>query len=181
MSISLHNLFRPSDQLGCLFFFSDLAFVDRADIKMHIGNPSTAATYAILSSAITELVRTKIIALPSSSSSSAANGTTDPFAPSTALSSSTGTSNHRDTGLMDYRELEIFRHALPADHPSFLLYSIASKCAGMSGRSLRKLPFLAHAFFVQSERTSLDLYLKALDQAVDRELQSRKRMAEGSM
>jgi len=161
-------------------FQPDLAFVDRADIKMHIGNPSTAAAYAILSSAIQELVRARIIGIAPSASNGQLTSPgfeEHPVSPSSRASAVSTC----DTGLMDYRELEIFRHALPQDNPSALLYAIAAKCNGMSGRSLRKLPFLAHAFYIQSERTSLDTYLRALDQAVDRELESRKRMAEGSM
>ncbi|KAI9032270.1 pachytene checkpoint protein 2 [Hyaloraphidium curvatum] len=135
----------------------DLAFVDRADIKMHIGNPSTAAAYAILASAIQELIRTRIIGATTASQQESL------YAPP----------NKRDSGLLEYRELEVFRHMLGSDHPSARLFAIAQKCEGMSGRSLRKLPFLAHAFYVQSERSSLDTYLKALDLAVCNEHRAR--------
>ena len=39
----------------------DLAFVDRADMKVHIGLPSTEAIYEIFRSSIEELQRTGII------------------------------------------------------------------------------------------------------------------------
>ncbi|GAQ79558.1 AAA-type ATPase [Klebsormidium nitens] len=42
----------------------DVAFVDRADIKAYIGLPSLQARYEILRSAVYELARAKIIALP---------------------------------------------------------------------------------------------------------------------
>ena len=40
----------------------DLAFVDRADIKQHVGHPSSYAIYKIMSSCITELMQVKLIA-----------------------------------------------------------------------------------------------------------------------
>lgn len=142
-------------------WLTDLAFVDRADIKMHIGNPSTAAAYQILSSAINELARAGIVA---TSEPAAMSGLPPLPAPPT---------------LLDARELQLFKHALPSDHPSSRLYAIAVKCAGMSGRTLRKLPFLAHAFFVRSETVGLDGYLGALERAVEKELLERGKMAAG--
>ncbi|GAX80558.1 hypothetical protein CEUSTIGMA_g7995.t1, partial [Chlamydomonas eustigma] len=44
----------------------DAAFVDRADIKAYIGPPSLHARYNVLRSAIKELVRAKILLIPSS-------------------------------------------------------------------------------------------------------------------
>ena len=39
----------------------------------------------------------------------------------------------------------------------------------MSGRAIRKLPFLAHAYFVQQAVCTLDVFLTALDRAVSQE------------
>lgn len=39
----------------------DCAFLDRADLKIHIGCPSVEAAYNILSGCLTELMRAKII------------------------------------------------------------------------------------------------------------------------
>ena len=39
----------------------DLAFVDRADIKEHVGLPSPVAAYAIVSSCINELMNKSLI------------------------------------------------------------------------------------------------------------------------
>lgn len=50
------------------------------------------------------------------------------------------------------------------------LLDISKKCHGLSGRSLRKLPLLAHAWFVQSESVDLQTFLDALDDAVDKHL-----------
>nr|XP_002125442.1 pachytene checkpoint protein 2 homolog [Ciona intestinalis] len=47
------------------------------------------------------------------------------------------------------------------------LWEISQECAGMSGRALRKLPFLAHAQSIQSNQpTTLNKYFLALSNAV---------------
>ncbi|CAM9107631.1 unnamed protein product [Discosporangium mesarthrocarpum] len=53
------------------------------------------------------------------------------------------------------------------------LVQIAGLTEGLSGRALRKLPFQAHAFFVQRQVCNLQRFLWALDQAAHRELGSR--------
>lgn len=58
------------------------------------------------------------------------------------------------------------------------LKSIAEKCVGLSGRALRKLPFLAHALFVQKTLTTIEEYLFALDRAVQRESSVRAQLEE---
>lgn len=49
-----------------------------------------------------------------------------------------------------------------------LLLDISKKCHGLSGRSLRKLPLLAHAWFVRNDSVSFEKFLMALDGAVDK-------------
>lgn len=48
------------------------------------------------------------------------------------------------------------------------LLTIANKCHGLSGRSLRKLPLLAHAWFVRYDPISVRQFLVALERAVDK-------------
>ncbi|XP_068616527.1 pachytene checkpoint protein 2 homolog [Brachionichthys hirsutus] len=60
---------------------------------------------------------------------------------------------------MDFAASEVSEHSL-------YLRDIALKSRGMSGRALRKLPFLAHALFVKTGAVSLVRFLEALDQAV---------------
>ncbi|XP_055309924.1 pachytene checkpoint protein 2 homolog isoform X1 [Sitodiplosis mosellana] len=50
------------------------------------------------------------------------------------------------------------------------LLDISKKCEGLSGRSLRKLPLLAHAWFVHKNSVDLHTFLNALDDAVDKHL-----------
>lgn len=55
------------------------------------------------------------------------------------------------------------------DH-SFELFKIAKKCVGLSGRSLKKIPFLAFALFVQSETITMAEYLLALNASAQKYL-----------
>lgn len=49
-----------------------------------------------------------------------------------------------------------------------MLHALAVQCEGLSGRALRKLPFLAHAALAGSgaSPTELEAYLDALHRAV---------------
>ncbi|XP_048117576.1 pachytene checkpoint protein 2 homolog isoform X2 [Alosa alosa] len=67
---------------------------------------------------------------------------------------------------MDFKESNVSQLSLA-------LRTIAIKSKGLSGRALRKLPFLAHALFVKTPSTSLEGFLKALDKAVDKQLEER--------
>ena len=93
----------------------DLAFVDRADIKMYIGNPSPVAIYSIFKSCLDELVRSKIIG---------------PVVTLEPASNLLFVSNTAMTSNLSQR-----------------LWEIANSSVGLSGRTLRKLPFLAYAKF----------------------------------
>lgn len=48
------------------------------------------------------------------------------------------------------------------------LLDIAKKSQGLSGRSLRKLPLLAHAWFVNSDKVELSTFLDVLEDSVDK-------------
>jgi len=56
------------------------------------------------------------------------------------------------------------------------LMKVAEKCEGLSGRTLRKLPFIAHAMFVAAMVTPITKYLQALLAAVAKETASRSQM-----
>eukprot|EP00798_Chlamydomonas_sp_ICE-L_P005534 gene5534-4168_t len=120
----------------------DAAFVDRADIKAYIGPPSLAARYEILRSSLVELIRAGII---SGDKDHVAQLLPFPSGPSSlpvSFSSSTDGGN---------QELELMEHMVKGDENSLasaasqLLLNAATACEGFSGRSLRRLPFLAHA------------------------------------
>jgi hypothetical protein len=45
---------------------------------------------------------------------------------------------------------------------------------GLSGRTLRKVPFLAHAYYIQVPQVSLEDFLKAMNKAVIKQLAEKK-------
>ncbi|XP_077125639.1 pachytene checkpoint protein 2 homolog isoform X1 [Ranitomeya variabilis] len=57
---------------------------------------------------------------------------------------------------------------------SLLLNDISRKSEGLSGRVLRKLPFLAHALFIQSPTVTVEKFLEALSLAVNKQFEERK-------
>ncbi|BGP42320.1 hypothetical protein JCM10449v2_006325 [Rhodotorula kratochvilovae] len=129
----------------------DNAFIDRADIKQYIGLPPAAAVYWILQSCLSEIMRAGLI-------------------PPVALH--------------DYKAAEVIRTtggaAAAAAAPdqetrcSELLYSLAHECTGLSGRTLRRLPVLAHArhiavSYASSARPKLEVWLEAMRKTVEEE------------
>ena len=111
----------------------DLAFVDRADLKIRIGKPGPRARYAILVSSIEELIRAGI------------------------LSSS--------VSLLDISSLMRCIEHLSACDASMMVWKVAEECDGMSGRVLRKIPFLALMQRVKEPIPLLD-YITLLGNAV---------------
>lgn len=61
---------------------------------------------------------------------------------------------------------------------SLKLKQVAEQCDGLSGRALRKMPFIAHAFFIKAKQTSLSQFLHALELAVKKESLVRKKLDE---
>ena len=60
-----------------------------------------------------------------------------------------------------------------APRHSMMLHALAARCEGLSGRALRKLPFLAHANLIASSATvSLEAYLDALHRSTVRAVQT---------
>ncbi|CAN2390603.1 Thyroid hormone receptor interactor 13 [Pristimantis euphronides] len=73
----------------------------------------------------------------------------------------------RDLEMIDYVENNVSKLSL-------LLNDISRKSEGLSGRVLRKLPFLAHALYIQSPKVTIEKFLEALSMAVDMEFEERK-------
>ncbi|XP_012677091.2 pachytene checkpoint protein 2 homolog [Clupea harengus] len=71
---------------------------------------------------------------------------------------------------MDFKESNVSQLSLA-------LRNTAIKSKGLSGRALRKLPFLTHALFVKAPSVSLEGFLKALDKGVDKQLEERAHLA----
>ncbi|CAG9807092.1 unnamed protein product [Chironomus riparius] len=123
----------------------DLAFLDRADIVMMIEQPSFDAIFKIISSAINELVDKGLIIADS------LDDGRDDF--------NIDTINNFDTFL----EIQNF---LPFSTANIMCH-VCKEASGISGRSLRKLPFLAHALFLKKSKATLREFLIAMRAAVD--------------
>ncbi|XP_056300033.1 pachytene checkpoint protein 2 homolog [Pseudoliparis swirei] len=73
---------------------------------------------------------------------------------------------------MGFARSEVSKHSLH-------LGNIAAKSKGLSGRALRKLPFLAHALFVKTQIVTLERFLEAMDQAVAKQMEEKADLANG--
>ncbi|CAJ1062110.1 pachytene checkpoint protein 2 homolog [Xyrichtys novacula] len=62
---------------------------------------------------------------------------------------------------------------------SLKLRNIALRSKGLSGRALRKLPFLAHAQFVKTPTVTLEKFLEAMDRAVDKQREEKANLVNG--
>lgn len=134
----------------------DLAFLDRADIVSFVGEPSADAVYKILTSSIIELVDKEIVI-----------------------------KNCPEDGIDDFNietisEFEKFNdlrkfHAFSNGN---ILQQICKEATGFSGRTLRKLPFLAHALYIKKDTVSLREYLIALRSAVDYQKKSKQNIGQ---
>ncbi|KAJ7295833.1 hypothetical protein O6H91_Y161100 [Diphasiastrum complanatum] len=136
----------------------DIAFVDRADIKAYIGLPNLQACYEILRSCLKELLRTGIISLPM----------------------------HAGTKEVDFLSFKTLIHwstdseqpcaeeeSEASFHLSRSLLATAQACQGLSGRTLRKLPFLAHASLANKLICDCSKFLLILADTAQRELSER--------
>ncbi|RWR97057.1 pachytene checkpoint protein 2 [Cinnamomum micranthum f. kanehirae] len=126
----------------------DIAFVDRADIKAYVGPPTLQARYEILRSCFQELLRTGILS----------------------------SQEHDQLILLSYASLREKLNAVEAQAPlgplllSKLLLEAAEVCEGLSGRALRKLPFLAHAALTSAYNCDASKFLSTLVETAKREL-----------
>ncbi|XP_053216930.1 pachytene checkpoint protein 2 homolog isoform X1 [Podarcis raffonei] len=81
--------------------------------------------------------------------------------------------------LLTLRELEVIGY-LDSDVSklSLILREISRKSEGLSGRVLRKLPFLAHALYIQSPNVTTTAFLQALSLVVDKQFEERAKLAD---
>uniref|UniRef100_A0A673JWL9 Pachytene checkpoint protein 2 homolog n=1 Tax=Sinocyclocheilus rhinocerous TaxID=307959 RepID=A0A673JWL9_9TELE len=69
-----------------------------------------------------------------------------------------------ELGTMNFMESDVTRLSLT-------LRNIAQRSVGLSGRALRKIPFLAHALYGKSSTMTVEGFLKAMERAVDKQRQ----------
>lgn len=77
----------------------------------------------------------------------------------------------------------IITNGNPVDtsHTHQQLTHIIGECIGFSGRTLRKLPFLAHALFMPSAEGTLEEFLVALRAAVGAQRESETQLTDGGV
>ncbi|CAG0879786.1 unnamed protein product [Cyprideis torosa] len=114
----------------------DRAFLDRADLKLFVGPPSTSATYEILRSSVNELIRCGLV-----------NGS-----------------------LLGHYSSLLSAADEETETPESQLHKLARSFIGLSGRALRKLPFLAiadlpHFAASPGSRVRFETFLESLSQA----------------
>jgi SpoVK/Ycf46/Vps4 family AAA+-type ATPase len=136
----------------------DAAFVDRVDMKQYIGLPCLQARYEILRTCINELIRVGIISFEKEMNE---DKKSDP--PSSLV-------------VPDFCDLQQIG-GRREDLTGSLLLQCAESCEGLSGRTLRKLPFQSHAFFIRSnESVTISKFISALQDGIQREKTARKEL-----
>ncbi|KAK5009973.1 hypothetical protein LTR28_012445 [Elasticomyces elasticus] len=158
----------------------DPAFLDRVDAKQHIPNPGPTAIYEIFRSCLNELIRTQLItSIPDSTAvtdfGGGSSGTGDySSSPGSPFASSYGADSWElldAVSIPSYAEMNVHLFNQPLA-PARRLWQIAQKCDGLSGRTLRRLPFLALAMHTFGDVCSLHEALSALAAAVEQEAYS---------
>ncbi|XP_015909382.1 pachytene checkpoint protein 2 homolog [Parasteatoda tepidariorum] len=119
----------------------DVALIDRADIKQYIGLPNVEAIYQIYSSCIEELSKAGIIC------------TSEIVMQMENLLRQPDSSSNGNL-VFENRDLK--------------LVTISKQSIGLSGRTLRKMPFIACSLFLGENLVTLDDFLDALSKAVEK-------------
>ncbi|KAK1270658.1 hypothetical protein QJS04_geneDACA004304 [Acorus gramineus] len=127
----------------------DIAFVDRADIKAYVGPPTLQARFEILRSCLEELLRTGILIYPKEQD----------FFKLPSFSTSKERLHHCELQESE-GQLRLLKQLIEA----------AEVSEGLSGRALRKLPFLAHAALSNPNCCDLCKFLNTLIETARREL-----------
>lgn len=181
----------------------DPAFLDRVDIKSCIPTPSPAAIFEIFRSCLNELVRASLIDHEAASvSSRSAMGVSMPSSPPTSSSNKrravASSSKKKQTETEPSSSIlseppsssssvvEISMPTIPTyaqtkvtlsdqpDSPGWRVWTLAQKCEGFSGRTLRRLPILGLAMYTWGGDCSLQDAVSALEAAVDQELKAKQ-------
>ncbi|KAG3008220.1 Pachytene checkpoint protein 2 [Phytophthora cactorum] len=143
----------------------DVAFVDRADIKQYIGLPSCHARYEILRSCIEELRRVRIL-----------KPSTQPLFTYQELMRRRASRKRMVDQMTSPLGAENGNEDLEL---SMALLQAAELAQGFSGRALRKLPFQAHAFFVQTRTATASEFIHHLVQTIQRENKHKQQLTSG--
>jgi hypothetical protein len=180
------------DHVSTLACFRSPPTSSTADIKQYIGWPTAAAIYEILRSCILELARKRVISTSSGTIANTTNKmvTSDAAEPSaesvesllqswSTLAFDSTVGNGSAGAGTNVSSLPSASAASGDAGNAAALVQIAQLCAAhhFSGRTLRKLPFQAHARHCRTRRTvDIAAFLRALHAATVHEIQSRAHM-----
>ncbi|KAA1116147.1 hypothetical protein PGT21_002262 [Puccinia graminis f. sp. tritici] len=149
----------------------DDAFLDRADIKQYIGLPSPEAVYWILRTCLRELVQTKILTGRKFLDYKEAVMAGDQLSDWTQANRDDPCSSRAVTDGKEGKTNPV--GSKRSRESSLRLLAIAETASGMSGRSLRRLPLLAHARVAVGKSTGgihhklpMDAYLDGMLEVV---------------
>ncbi|XP_065180092.1 pachytene checkpoint protein 2 homolog [Sycon ciliatum] len=79
--------------------------------------------------------------------------------------------------LLGMRDLEVLKFVEnDATRHSLKLFELSKRSEGLSGRTLRKLPFLAHVNSMSNQAVSLDVFMEALSMTITRQFEERSDM-----
>jgi len=127
----------------------DAAFLDRADIKQYVNPPTASAIYIILRTCLNELMRCGLIE--------------EQVFHSLSHFFSWLKGGKRPIPCPEEARMNMFSQP---NSPSSKLWRCANECTSFSGRTLRRLPVLMHAGYIQREKCTLDEALEALEMTV---------------
>ena len=174
----------------------DLAFVDRADIKAYIGPPGLEARYEILRSAVEELCRRGLVQAEGGGGGGDRGGGgglegEEESRPAqygsawkerieaAAAAAAGGGDGGGGGGVSVSVSLSVNAKGGRQEAATAALARAAATCEGLSGRALRKLPFLAYASAHTDARCPLLKFLHALFTAARDEFKDRENLHSG--
>ena len=163
--------FYPNVVVFCtsnLIITIDPAFLDRVDFKLNVPEPCTAARYEILRTSLNEMSRCQLIRDKS---------ITTGLKEFVMVDDSCGThdASYKRTAIEDSWHARSCYDSEP-DLAESRLWMIAIYAEGLSGRSLRRLPFTSFATQMTTEHCTLHEALDGLKRTVQDEIKAAKNM-----
>uniref|UniRef100_A0A182NQE0 ABC transporter domain-containing protein n=1 Tax=Anopheles dirus TaxID=7168 RepID=A0A182NQE0_9DIPT len=138
----------------------DTAFLDRADLVQYIGNPTEQAIYEIYRMALHNLFSVGIIKTDDKTNRKLSQSIGEHL-PSHGEATDPGRATSNT--VLD------------------ILLQVVKLSEGLSGRTLRKIPFLAHALYVKKESDSMLNFLAAMRQAIRKVRNDKAQLAKRSL
>lgn len=160
----------------------DPAFLDRVDIKQMVPSPSPAAIYNIFRSCLNELVRSSVVETTTSQVSSKPSlntrshsrilATDNSSSPLQSSATSTSSGSWTMLSTPEIPTLATIKLGYGDENKSAgqRVWTLAQKCEGFSGRTLRRLPILGLAMYTWGGTCTLSDAISALEAAVTQEL-----------